>query len=177
MRRPGAVEERQHGCVAGEDPALAAFAGARLRVGDRDRVRGRERPRQGLCDLGAADRREGRRRAEALAVEVARKGAQARELAHQGAALHALAAPRRHEGAHVQRLQPHEVADRRRLAEMDRQEGQELAQIPGVSLDGLRRQPALAGEPRQPRGGLATRVGRAGQDGLGGVRRDGLGPT
>ena len=77
----------------------------------------------------------------------------------------------------VQRLQPHEVADRRRLAEMDGQEGQELAQIPGVGLDRLRRQPALAGEPRQPRGGLATRVGRAGQDGLGCVRRDGLGPT
>ena len=50
----------------------------------------------------------------------------------------------------------------RRLAEMRGEEGQELAQVPAIGLDGLRREAALLGEGGEPGQRLAAGVGRAG---------------
>ena len=61
----------------------------------------------------------------------------------------------------------------RRLAEMVRQEGQELPQVPGIGLDRLGRQPPLLGERGEPRHRLPAGVVRAGQDEIEGILRGG----
>ena len=49
------------------------------------------------------------------------------------------------------------------------QEGEELPQVPGIGLDGLRRQPALLGERGEPVERLPARVGGAGEDEIEGL--------
>ena len=129
---------------------------AGIRHGDR-RMR-RHGARQGPADLGRADRREGRRRTVTLPLEMAREGAQGRELAHQGAALHEGHAPRREEGADVEGLEGEDRRHVRRSAEMAGQKTQELPQIPPVGLDGVRGQAPLAGEPAEPCRRLAAGI-------------------
>ena len=160
-----AVEQRQHGGVAGEDPGLARLAGAGLGLRHGDGGMRREGARQGLGDLRAPDRREGARGAVALALEVAREGAQRRELAHERAALDVVHAARREECADVERLQADDRPHRRRLAEMAGQEGEELPQVPPIGLDGLRGQPPLPGEGGEPVERARLRVGGAGEHG------------
>ena len=59
----------------------------------------------------------------ALPLQMAREGAQGRQLAHQRTALHRLQAPGGQEGADVEGLEPQDRRDARRLAEMAGQEG------------------------------------------------------
>jgi hypothetical protein len=54
---------------------------------------------------------------------------------------------------------------------MVRQKGQELAQVPGIGLDGFRREPPLLGEGGQPRHRLAAGVVRTGKHEIEGILR------
>ena len=63
----------------------------------------------------------------ALAVEVTGEGAQRRKLAHERAAFDALLTARGQEGADVAGVEGNQPWDGRWLAEVDRQEGQELS--------------------------------------------------
>ena len=102
----GAVEERQHGRVAGQDPGLPVASPARVPVSvtatadAAESGRGRFFSTLGVRIAAKAEAVPCPSRSRWRAKERKR-----RELAHQGAALHGLAAPGRQEGADVQRLQ------------------------------------------------------------------------
>ena len=61
-------------------------------------------------------------------------------------------------------LRPKNAFHARRLAEMVRQEGQELPQVARIGLDRFGREPPLLGERGKPRHRLPARVVRAGKD-------------
>ena len=153
-----AVEQRQHGGVAREDPRLALLAGAEVGIGD---LLGRcdgERLRQRLRHLRRAHGGERADLALAVAFQKARERAHARERPHQRAAADAVAAPRRHEGAHVLRRELGEFGERRRAAEMLGHESEELPDVALVGLDGLARHAALGAEMREPARHLGRHV-------------------
>ena len=126
-----------------------------------------ERLRQRLRHLRRAHARRARRPCPCRSFEEAREGAHAGERAHQRAALDALGAPRRHEGAHVLRRQLGERAQRRRAAEMLGQESEELAHVAPVGFDRLGRHAPLAAEMPEPARDLGRDIGRGkGSSGL-----------
>jgi hypothetical protein len=66
-------------------------------------------------------------------------------------------------------LQAQDPFDGRRLAEVVRQEGEELAQIPGIGLHGLCREPALLGKRGEPRHRFLAGILRSGKDEIEGI--------
>ena len=158
--QPAAVEQRQHGGVAREDPGLAFLAGAQVGVGDALGGGDGERLRQRLGNLRRAHRGERADLALAVAFEEARERAHAGQRAHQRAAADARRAPRRHEGAHVLRGELGELGQRWRAAEMLGEKAEELARRrarrpPAV----FARHPALGAEMAQPARDLGRHVG------------------
>jgi hypothetical protein len=69
-------------------------------------------------------------------------------------------APRRHEGAHIARLEIGKGLQRHLFAAMPGQEGEELAHVALIGLDGLRRHPALRAEMREPAAQFRQHLGR-----------------
>src|SRR5207247_9562633 len=96
----------------------------------------------------------------AVAFEEARERAYARERTHQRSAAGAGGAAGRHEGAHVGGRELCEFRKRRRAAEMFGEEGEELAHVALVGLDGLARHAALGAEMRKPAHDLGRDVAR-----------------
>ena len=146
-----AVEQGQHGGVAGEDPRLARLAGpgpAAVTATAAAAESGRGRV---LSTFGLRIAAKARRGAVALALEMAREGAQGRELAHERAALDPLAraAPPGRSGCRAA-SGPTSAGKVGASPRCTVEEGQELAQVPAIGLDGLRREPALLGERGEP---------------------------
>jgi len=144
------VEQRHHGCIARQDPALACLTGAAVGIHHGAGRLGRQRARQALRYLRCAHGNKGRRRAEAGAFEMPAEGAQRRQLAHQRAPGDPRRAARGEEGAQVHRLQPRDGGERRRAAEVVREEGEELARVAAIGLQRLGRQAALTGKMGEP---------------------------
>ena len=157
--QPRAVEQSEHGGVAREHPGLAFLAGAQIDVGQLFRCTDADRLRQRLGDLRRAHGGERADAALALAFEVARERAHACERAHQRAAADTVGAPRGEERAHVRRRELDEPRERHLAAEVFRQEGEELAGVPGIGLDRLRRHPLFAGQKCAPADHLRHHVG------------------
>jgi hypothetical protein len=155
-----AVQQRQHGGVAGENPRRAIFAGAQLRVGQAHCGRNAERLRQSPGNLGAAHGRERADLALAIALEEAGERARRRQRAHQRAAGDSLAAARRHERPHVAHFDARERGQRRRLAQMLGQEREEPPDVAPVGVDGERRHAPLGAQMGEPAHQLRRHVGR-----------------
>ena len=139
-----AVEQRQHGGIAGENPRLALLAGAQVGIGDALGGRDGERLRQRLRHLRRPHGGERADLALAVAFEEARERARARQHPHQRAAADAVRAPRRHEGAHVGwgRGSPSDARMTRR-PRCSARNGQELPDVAAIGFDRLRRHPPL----------------------------------
>src|SRR5262249_19063117 len=133
--QPRAVEQGQHRGVARQNPGLALLAGAQASVSDALGGRDREGLGQRPCQLRRSYRRQRADLAFAVAFEKAGERARAREHTHQRAAADAVGPPRRHERAHVERLEARERRQRYPLAEMAAEEDEELANITLISLN------------------------------------------
>ena len=150
MSQTCAVKQREHRGVAGEHPLFARLAGPRVGVGDLPGRDDGERFRQCFRHLR---RSHGGQRADlALAVSLQKPGKRpdSRQSPHQRPPADAVAAPRRHEGAHVLRRQPGQFGESRLAAEMPGQKAQELPGVALVGLDGLGRHAALGAEMSEP---------------------------
>ena len=165
----GAVEQREHRGVSCEHPGLAILARAQLGVGEPARRRHGERLRQRLLDLRRTDRGERRDAPLALAFEKAGERARAGERPHQRAAADAIIAPMRHEGAHVPRRQLAQHGEADAAAEMIVEEGEKLAHVAAIGLDGFRRHPPLGAEIGEPLPDFAGGI-RGGIEVLGSLR-------
>ena len=144
MRRPAAVEQREHRGVARENPWLALLAGAQIGVGHRA-----WRPRSAsgfgsvLAIFGARTAASAPTLPLPLRSRKRANDAHARQHAHQRAAADAVGAPRRHEGAHVLRRQRGKLRERRR-GRRDARPGS-----PGTAARRARRPPRVFGDIRR----------------------------
>ena len=144
------VQQRHHGGVAGPDPGIAGLAGALAGVGKTFRRRHLDRFRQALADLGRADRRERADLAAAFPFEKASERAQPRQRPHQRPSADIAGAPHRHEGPDVAGLKACKTRKRHLRAPMFPEKNQALADVAGIGLQRLRRQPSLGAQMRQP---------------------------
>ena len=145
-----AVQQRHHGGVARPDPGIAVLAGALVGIGETFGRRHLDRLRQALADLGRADRRQRADLALAFLLEEASERAQARQRPHQRAAADVVGAAHRHEGPDVAGLQRGKARQRHPRAPMLAEKDQALAEVAGIGLQRLRRQPPFGAQMRQP---------------------------
>ncbi len=142
-----AVEQRQHGGVAGVNPRLAAVAGGDIGIGHALGGGDRERPRQGLADFRRAHRGERADLALAVALEKAGEGAQCRRACASASGCRCCP-PRR--AAMKARTSAGASAasslQRRRAAEMLGEKGQELQHVAPIGFERLRRHAPLGAE-------------------------------
>ncbi len=96
---------------------------------------------------------------EAVAFQESDEGADAGEPARQRPRAGALAPAARHEAADIGHAQLREIGDRRRIADMQRHEGEKLLQVAAIGLERLRREPPLAAQMLLPRIDPRERVG------------------
>ena len=154
-----AVEQAQHRGIARDDPGLARFAGAQIGVGDALGGGDGQRLRQGPRQLGRAHGGERADLALAVALQEAGERARARQHAHQRAVAGAVAAPRRHEGAHIGGRKLGQSFQRWRPAQMPGEKAEELADVAPVGFQGLCRHAPLGAEIAEPAGDFGGHVG------------------
>src|SRR6202042_1109923 len=88
-----------------------------------------------------SDRLESRGAAGPVTLEIARQRAQRRQRAHQRAALDAIGAAARQEGAQIRGGQPDEIGDCRRRVEAFVEKAEELPDVPAIAVERMRREP------------------------------------
>ena len=145
-----AVQQRHHRGVARPDPGIAGLAGALVGIGKTFGRRHLDRLRQALADLWRADRRQRADLALAFPFEEAPERAQSRQRPHQRTPADIVGAPHRHEGPDVAGLERCKARQRHQRAPMLAEKDQTLADVAGIGLQRLRRQPPFGAQMRQP---------------------------
>ena len=110
MRKPAAVEQRQHGGVAGDESTALLLVGAQLGIGDASRGRRPAAAAAMSCAIfGARTAASAPTLPLPLRSRKRANAAHAGERAHQRAAADAFGAARRHKRAHVRGRQRGEI--------------------------------------------------------------------